>query len=254
MSDVDRISKSVEEDRARLASSLDALTETVNPRSLADEVSTAANDMGGDLADKAWQTLRQNPAGGVLVAIGVGLLAGGTERRPPSSQQTRQATATEPNTTMTSLDERMAATDRDLRAAVTGEPEPTPEASKMRAALESGLEKLPSKARQRVIKARLAAISAQESIERQTRRTARQTKGFVYEQPLTAGALALGFGVVAAALLPGTRREDALMGRRRDALLADARNALEEEMLKLKHQAEDTLAEKTRMSEHQHRA
>lgn len=253
MSDIDHISERVEADRARLASSLDALTDTVSPQSLAREVSAAANDIGGDMAQKAWSTLRGNPAGGLLVAIGMGLLASGSQPRPAPQQQPRRV-ATEPTIAMVGFDERVAEADAEMRAEMTGQLEPRPEASRMKAALNSGLEKLPPKARQRVLKARQAAISAQESIERQTRRAARKTSGFIHEQPLTAGALALGFGVLAASLLPGTRREDALMGKRRDALMADARNALEEEMLKVKAQAENTLAEKTGTPVHKLRA
>lgn len=243
MSNIDTISKRVEEDRARLASSLDALTETVKPESIARDVTTAANDLGGDLAQKAWGALRENPAGGLLVTIGLGLLAAGSQRRHPSTA-TQEPTAVAPQVAFEGFDARVAAADAEMKADMTGELEPQPEASKLKVALESGLEKLPAKARKRVIKARQAAISAQESIERQTRRAARRTKGFVYEQPLTVGALALGFGVLAGSLLPGTRREDALMGARRDALVADARNALEEEMLKAKAKAEASLAQK----------
>jgi ElaB/YqjD/DUF883 family membrane-anchored ribosome-binding protein len=253
MSDIDHISQQVEADRARLARSLDALTDTVNPQSLAQDVSSAATDIGGEIAQKAWNTLRENPAGGLLVAIGVGLLASGVQQRPAPERAPPRA-ATEPTTAMTGFDNRVAAADAAMRAEMTGEIERPPKAFRMKAALETGLDKLPPKARQRVVQARQAAISAQESIEKQTRRAARKTKGFAYEQPLVASALALGFGVLAATLLPGTRREDALMGKRRDALMADARNALEEELLKAKHQAQNKLAAKTNQSVHQLRA
>ncbi len=253
MSDIEHISERVEADRARLAQSLDSLTDTVNPQSLAREVSAAANDIGGDLAQKAWGTLRENPAGGLLMAIGVGLLASGAQSRP-APRQRPQRIATEPTIAMVGFDARVAQADAEIRGEMTGELEPQPQASRMKAALDSGLEKLPPKARKRVVKARRAAIAAQENVERQARRAARKTSGFVHEQPLTAGALALGFGVLAASLLPGTRKEDALMGKRRDALMAEARNALEEEMLKVKAQAENTLAEKTGTPVHELRA
>ena len=234
MSDIEQISGQVEADRAKLARSLDALTDTVHPENLAQEVSTAAADIGGEIAHKAWNTLRENPTGGLLVAVGMGLLASGA--RP------RQRATAKPMTAPGGFERRVAMADAAIRAEMTGEIEKQPKASRMKAALETGLDQLPAKARKRVIRARQAAISAQESIEKQSRRAARKTKGFAYEQPLTAGALALGFGVLAATLLPGTRREDALMGERRDALMADARNALEEEILKAKHRAENALS------------
>lgn len=249
MSNIDHISKRVEEDRARLAGTLDDLTDTVKPQSLAEELTAAANDIGGDLGQKAWGTLRDNPAGGLLVTIGLGLLASGTQRRPlPAARQT--PTAVHPDAALAGFDARVAEADQTMRAEMTGVMESRADASRMKAALNAGLDTLPPKARKRIVKAREAAISAQESIERQTRRAARKTKGFVYEQPLTVGALALGFGILAGTLLPGTRREDALLGKRRDALMADARNALEEEMLKVKAQAEGVIAQKTTTPTH----
>jgi len=249
MSNIDHISKQVEADRARLAGTLDDLTDTVKPQSLAEELTASANDIGGDLAQKAWGTLRENPAGGLLVTIGLGLLASGTQRRPlPVARPTPAAVY--PDEALVGFDARVAQADEAIRADMSGELEARPEASRMKAALNSSLDSLPPKARKRVLKAREAAISAQESIERQTRRAAQKTKGFVYEQPLTVGALALGFGVLAGTLLPGTRREDALLGKRRDALMTDARNALEEEVLKAKAQAEGVIAQKTGASAH----
>jgi ElaB/YqjD/DUF883 family membrane-anchored ribosome-binding protein len=253
MSNLKQISERVEADRAQLASSLDALTETVQPQKLAQDFTSAANDIGADLAQKAWGTLRGNPAGGLLVAIGLGLLANGQQRTPAPAQHTGP-TAVPPKTAMSGFDARVAQADAELRAEMTGEMEQRPEASRLRAALNSGLDHLPPKARQRVVKAREAAVSAQEAIERKSRKALRKTQGFAYEQPLTVGALALGFGVLAGTLLPGTRREDELLGRRRDALMAEARNALEEEMHKAKAQAEETIARKTGADVHELRA
>jgi ElaB/YqjD/DUF883 family membrane-anchored ribosome-binding protein len=245
MSDVERLSQSVAADRARLAATLDALSSTVSPQSIAQDLSAAATDIGGDLAQKAWSTLRDQPAGGLLVTIGLGLLAAGSQRRS-EPQPAPQPVLVDPEEALTGFDARVAQADATMKADMAGTLEPAPKAAKLRAALNAGLDQLPPKARLRVIKAREAAISAQESIERQTRRAARKTKGFVYDQPLTVGAIALGFGVLAGTLLPGTRREDALLGARRDALLSDARNALEEEVLKAKLQAEVALARSTR--------
>lgn len=240
MSDIETLSKQVENDRSRLASSLDALTETAKPESLARDVTTAANDIGGALAQNTWNALRSNPAGGLLVTIGLGLLAAGSQRPRAPAQQ---PTAVDPQDALTGFDARVAQADAAIKSEMTGHLEPQPSASKLKAALNVGLDHLPVAARKRVIKARQAAIVAQESIEQQTRRAARKTKGFVHEQPVTAGALALGFGVLAGSLLPSTRREDALMGARRDALMAEARNALEEEALKAKAKVETTIAE-----------
>lgn len=238
MSDINHISERVDQDRARLARSLDTLTDIVKPQKMAEDLTTAATDIGGDIANKAWGTLRDNPAGGLLVTIGLGLLASGQQRRSAPPPQP-SATAVDPETAMAGFDARVQQADADMRAAHH------PEASRLKAALTSGLDHLPTKAQKRVIDARKAALAAQEKVERQAKRATRKAKGFAYEQPLTVGALALGFGVLAGTLLPGTRREDALLGKRRDALMANARHALQDEMQKAKMQAEQAIARKT---------
>lgn len=229
MSNIEKIAAEVQADRARLARSLDDLTDTVQPRKISDDVARVATDMGGDLAQKAWGTVRDNPAGGLLVSIGLGLLSAGPNR---SAAPAQQPVAVDPDDALMGFDERIAAADAAMAP---------PEASRLKAAIDTGLDQLPPKARARVVKAREAAISAQETVERKARRAVRKTTGFVHDQPLTVGALALGFGVLAGTLLPGTRREDDLMGHRRDALMADARRAFEEELQNAKQQASKAL-------------
>ena len=113
---------------------------------------------------------------------------------------------------------------------------------------------LPPAARKRVIDARRAAIKAQEKVDHQVRRSAAKSKSFVQQQPLVAGALAIGFGVLAGTLLPGTRREDELVGKHRDEMMAQARATLEAEMVKARAEAEEKIADAagtTRQALHQ---
>ncbi|MFA8443896.1 DUF3618 domain-containing protein [Yoonia sp.] len=240
MSNIDRISKRVEADRAELAHALDALTETVKPQTVVDELTAAATEIGGAMTNKAWGSLRDNPAGGLLVTLGLGLLASGPPKRPRAETQ---PVATDPDTALAGFDARVAKADAEMRAEMTGEMPDQPDASRMKAALNAGLDHLPPAARKRIIRARKAVMETQESIERKSKRAARKTKGFIHTQPITAGALAFGFGVLAAAVLPGTRREDALLGKRRDALMAEAHDMLEDELRKAKAQAENALAQ-----------
>ncbi|WP_420862964.1 hypothetical protein [Algirhabdus cladophorae] len=241
MSDLKHITDRVEADRAQLAVSLKALSDTVHPQKLSKELTAAANAFGGDLASKAWDTLRENPAGGLLVTLGLGLMANGTQHQSASAKHPTP-TAAPPKDAMNGFDERVAQADAQMRSEMTGKDTSHPEASRLQAALDYGLDSLPPKARQRVIKARQAVVSTQETIEHRSRKAAQKTKSFAHAQPLTAGALALGFGVLAGSLLPNTRREDELLGRKRDTLMANARNILEDELLKAKSQAKDMIA------------
>lgn len=244
MSKMDIMSAQVDAERAQLARSLDALTDTVNPQRITDEVTTVASDIGGKLAQQAWGSLRAQPAGGLLVAIGLGLLAAGMQRQTGAPSAPDQ-TAVDPDEALTGFDARVAEADAAMKADMTGQMAPAPQASALKAALHRGLEQLSPEGRKRVLDARRAVISAQETAERKARRAARKTERFVHEQPLAVGAIALGFGVLAGTLLPSTRREDEILGARRDALMADARNALEDEMLKVKLNAEAAIRRRT---------
>ena len=158
MSDIDQISKEVAQDRARLASTLDALTDTVRPESIARDVTTAANEIGGALAQQAWSKLRDNPAGGILVAAGLGLMAAGAERRPVAASRSDRVIAQDPTFAYRGFEERVAAAEAEINAEMTGKMDPQPSASRMKETINAGLDKLPASARKRVLKARQAAI------------------------------------------------------------------------------------------------
>ena len=242
MSDIERISREVEADRARLAGTLDALTDRLRPEALAREATGTMNAVGSDLATKAWSKLRANPAGGLLVTLGMGLLAAGSERRLTLAEE-KSGAAVDPDLAYVGFDERVAQADAAIKGEMTGEVYPRPDASRLKAALNEGLDMLPPKARKKVVAARKAAIAAQERVDARVRKAAKRSQSFVYEQPLTAGAIAIGFGVLAGTLLPSTRREDALLGAKRDALMAEARGVLEAEMMKARAQAETKIAQ-----------
>lgn len=239
MSDLKSISKEVEATRARLTQTLGDLSDTVDPRAVSQDVMHTANTVGNDVMQKGMSMLRENPAGGILAAIGVALMAAGPRRPAPAAQD---PVLQPPLQAMQGFDERVAAADAEIKSDMTGRYQGMPPASRLRDTLDAGLEHLPKSARKRVIAARKSAVAAQEAVEKRAKRVARQTSGFVHEQPLVAGAVALGFGLLAGTLLPGTRREDAVLGARRDALMSDARDILEEELLKAKSHGEELLA------------
>ena len=240
MSDLKTISKDVEATRARLTQTLGDLSDTVDPQAVSRDIRDTANMFGSDIAQKSMTMLRENPAGGLLAGIGVALLLSGQRR--PSAQQPHEPSLQPPIAAMEGFDDRVAAADAKMKANMTGVDQDLPSASHLRQTLEAGLNRLPRSARRRVIAARRSALAAQEAVEHRAKQVARKTGGFVHKQPLAAGAIALGFGVLAGTLLPGTRREDALLGARRDALMSDARNILEQELMKAQANGEALLS------------
>lgn len=227
LSDIER---RVAEDRAALARSLDLLSDTLSPDRLKAEASRTAESYGTDLSRQLWDATRENPAAFALVGAGLALLISGAGRRDDHDAAVQEFKAVPPAEAMAGFDARVAEADAKMRADSTGLTEETLSAGRMRAALDRGLDALPPAARNRVRKARLAAIRAQEAVERRAKRVSRQSADMVTKQPVAVGAAAFGVGALVAAILPNTKREDALMGSKRDALMREARVAMAQEL------------------------
>ncbi|MEM9580393.1 MAG: DUF3618 domain-containing protein [Pseudomonadota bacterium] len=239
MPDLETLETQIEQDRKALGRSLDALSATVAPDHIAGQIGATAEAYGGALGTQAWRAARDNPAAFALVGAGLGLLLTGTGTREVQAGQQRRAV--DPNAALVGFDERVAKADTKMKEEMTGMIYPEPQASRLRAALDHGLDKLPDASRNRVLKARKAAIEAQEKVEAQAARMARKTKTFAHEQPLAVGALALGVGALIGALVPSSRKEDELMGAHRDALMRRAEETLRTELDRFGTAAQDQL-------------
>lgn len=231
------IEQRVARDRAALAEALDRLGDTLAPDRLRAEAQSTLDRYGREVGGQLWDATRQNPAALAMLATGLALLLSNAARRADDAAARRPAAgpqAVSPAEAMTGFDARVAAADREMRAGMTGRAPEPPRAARMRVALERGLERLPPAARRRVIDARLAAIRAQDAVERRARRLTRESEALIDDQPVVTGAAAFGVGVLMAALLPGTRQEDALLGRHRDEAMRAAGDALARELAALR--------------------
>lgn len=233
MPDLNEIEARLEGDRQALATSLDLLSDAVAPTAVADQMSEVARDYGGEIGRQAWEAARANPAAFALVGAGLGLLISGTGSRPNPPSDPKPQNTVPPQKAMTGFDERVAQADKELKKEMTGMLNAESRAKQMRTTLENGLDHLPDAARKRVLKARKAALAAQERVERGARQAAAKSRTFHHEQPLAVGAIALGIGALIGAFLPSTRQEDALMGAERDALMTKAKEVLDDEMSRL---------------------
>ncbi|MBY6067832.1 DUF3618 domain-containing protein [Leisingera aquaemixtae] len=235
MPSTDTLEQQVEADRRRLAASLSGLTGAVAPQAAAQQLAAAASGYGGALGRQAMAAARRNPAGLVLAGAGLALMFTGTGRRPRRTEPA--AAAVPPAAAMSGFDARVAAADAAIRKEMTGMSDESFRTSKMRETLNAGLDALPDAARKRVLAARTAALQAQEKVEAHAAKAAARGRSFYDDNPLAAGAIALGLGALIGALLPATRREDELLGAHRDALAARAEAALREEMDRLHREA-----------------
>jgi ElaB/YqjD/DUF883 family membrane-anchored ribosome-binding protein len=95
--------------------------------------------------------------------------------------------------------------------------------------------------------ARETAQRSQETAQRYSRRARRRAQGatnqvgrWIENNPLTAGAATLALGAFAGLALPGTRREDELMGETRDHAVRQAKSTAEEAAQRAQHVAKET--------------
>lgn len=241
MSNFTEIEREAAVEREKLARSLNALSEAVAPANVKEHAAVVAEKYGGDLGQQAWGAAKQNPAAFALVGAGLSLLLTGTGSRPETKRPA--PTAVPADDALVGFDERVAAADAEMKEEMTGMiDQPTaPRAAWLRAKLNDGLDALPAASRDRVLKARKAALSAQEQIEARARRTAAQSRTFMHAQPLAVGAVALGIGALIGALVPSTRREDELLGEHRNAVMSAAQQTLREELDKARDAAHSAL-------------
>lgn len=246
MSNYTEIERDAALERQKLAQSLDSLTAAVRPENMKVHAAALAETYGGDLGRQAWGAAKSNPAAFALVGAGLSLLFTGAGTRPEA--QPKRPVAVPAGKAMIGFDARLAAADQELKQEMTGMSEYSraPRAAWLRAKLHDGLDALPEGARRRVLKAREATLLAQDQVEAKAREASKKSKTFMHDQPLAVGALALGLGALIGALLPSTRREDDLLGERRDAVMFAAKSSLQEEMDKVHQSARASLKNEPR--------
>lgn len=225
--DLQDIERTIEADRSMLERTLTQLSSALSPEQISHTVAREVQARGGAIGHTVVDAARANPAGAVLVGLGVAALLAGPKRpQPEPAYDTRDrptASGLSGADTLTGeFDQRVEAASAYI--------EKEPLAPRMRAALNKGLANLPAPARARVVKARESAIETQEKLDRQAAVAARKARSFHHRQPLSTAAIAAGVGAIAAALLPRTRTEDALLGSKRDALLEQAELTLRDEI------------------------
>lgn len=218
------LEKTIEADRGMLERTLGQLTQAISPEQISNTVAREVQARGGTIGVTVMDAARANPAGAVLVGVGLAALLAGPKRpQPEPPYDTRENPTSrgfsDRDTLIPEFDARVSAADSA-----------EPRAPKLRAALNAGLGNLPAPARERVLQARRAALDVQEKLDMKASQAARRARSYHHRQPLSTGALALGLGAVVAGLLPRTRVEDDMLGARRDALLEQAELALRDEI------------------------
>ena len=212
----------LERERRELAIRLDILSGRLTAEHLAGAAGEAAAGMAAQAMSGAWAVGRR-AAGQLAVAAvtrtGPEMPAARTRNIHPKGDNSMTDTI------------RKTDTLTDTAEAVGAKAKATVE--RLRTRIDDGLETLPEAARERVRKARRAAIAAQAEVEARARETASAARQTARENPLLVGALALAAGAAVAALLPRTSVENRTLGAHRDRLFDEAERIYKEERARL---------------------
>lgn len=231
------LERTIQADRSMLERTLSQLTHAISPEQISSTVAREFQARSGSIGPTVVDAVRANPAGALLVGAGIAALLIGPMH--PATKPTYDRRDNKPVQGFSGNSPLSPEFDRRVEAAGSQDPQ----APRMRAALNAGLANLPAPARERVLKARRAAIDIQEKLDVKASIAARKARSIHHRQPLSTGALALGLGAVVAALLPRTKVEDELLGARRDALMQQAELTLRDEIAAATETGEAALRE-----------
>jgi ElaB/YqjD/DUF883 family membrane-anchored ribosome-binding protein len=200
------IEREIEQTRARMSESIDTISEKLRPGNLAQSAVESVEEQARHTGSRLASVIRENPIPVAAIGLGVTWLVAqqrskrglarygyrGPERRISGSPERRRGFAT--------------------RSGVT--------AGAARERAQERLSELGSEAKERMRQLRSRA-------RKQSQRVGARLERMIDQNPLAVAAGAVVVGLAAGLLLPGTRREDELMGSARDQLMERAGDTVE---------------------------
>lgn len=266
----EEIESDIERTRADVSSTIDAIQNKLTPGQLMDQAfGYARTSLPADFGANLGNAVRDNPVPVALIGIGLAWLAVSGRNADGRARQRRQKAEIQRESHFYASDTERAYEDAyGMEAAAGGRSSESEDAmhraaskasetgrnlkdkasdlghriSDKASALTGRAREMAGGAREKVsegtgsTRARLGQVAQQ---SRQQYDRARNSVGhMVEEQPLMLGALGLALGTVLGALLPGTRREDELMGSTRDSLMDTAKRTAREQAGTVKESAQ----------------
>lgn len=262
--DTSAIEAGLEQSRARLSSSLDALQHRVSVENLAQEALGMIRSNAAAYTRSIDNAVRANPMALALTGVGIAWLVFGTRKTssephpsvnsgweddsgmpdasarygtPPGTIAEEHGWSDRIDTLRAKASRALRGIEQDARSYAGDLRDFAAERAKvlagftedMRESLLDGLDGLSDAARDRIVAAREAAYAARLGAERSARAGGREAERLINEHPMIAGVLALGLGAAFAAALPRTRVEDRTFGAESDRLMEAAATLLSEE-------------------------
>lgn len=203
-----QLEREVDQSRAHMSETLNALEEKLSPAHLMDQVLTYARQNSGEFSQNLVDTIKRNPVPTLLTAVGVGWLIYGQQHPRPTSTNygTRHEGSYSATTgsTHTSLSERGQHLQDNLSKSAAG----------VKSRLDQSADNLKHQAQH-----------AKESLRHQSDRAKASVTDVLEHQPLALGALGVALGALIGGALPPTRQEDRLMGKARDSVVDKTKTA-----------------------------
>lgn len=260
-SEARRIEADIEQDRAKLASTLDALQDRISVDTLAQDALGMLRANTESYTRSIDHAVRANPMALTLVGVGLAWLVFGSRKaalpdktkleaisaweddggpaRPSDEQHDdwllesdglrKRASETLKRLEVEARDITQGVRDFAAeRAAVVAE-----FGAGLHRSLRSGLDDLNSAAQGRIVIAREAAYAARIRVERLGKITPREAGRMIEDHPMVTGAVLLALGAALGAALPRTEVEDRAFGAERDRLMDQASRLLAEERVAL---------------------
>jgi ElaB/YqjD/DUF883 family membrane-anchored ribosome-binding protein len=225
------IQENIQQTRAEMNHTLHALERRLSPGQLTDQVLgyfRGAGEESSEFAANLGRSIRDNPVPVTLLGIGLSwLMIAGSEKPERRSSQGYRGPIITPSTATVENGNNYK---REQAGQTTSDK------------IHDRAEQMAHGAREKVEQAtETARHQVKHLSDRAHHQAERAKRGFTYmlqEHPLVLGSIGVAVGAVLGAGLPSTRREDELMGGKRDELLEQAEAMGKEQLDKAKHIAE----------------
>jgi hypothetical protein len=247
--DPDAIRADIEQTRAEMSETIDAIQERMSPDYLKQQVRDAAVGQYEEARDSVkgaslsmWETIKQNPIPTALVGVGLGWLY--MNRASGSSYQSSQYRYYQPT-----YGARYGYDPYETRYGERYDQEGMTSASSSGTGMGEQVGETMREAQNRVgdmagqighvaEDVRERAGHAGHTVQHQVQTTGSQLQEMYYRNPLGLGLVAVGAGLIAGLVVPETRREQEFMGPKREELMHQAREKVADTVERVEHVAE----------------
>ncbi len=214
--DPDQLERQVDEARAHLSQTVDALGAQLSPGQLIDQVFSMTKEQGGEFAAKLGQQAKDNPLALILTGVGMTwLMAGSGPSTDKLHQQLQRASS---NTGYSGSSASSTVASRMQSGVDSGKDTLKAGADAMKSGVDSTKESLQAGAD--------AVKSGADAARQGAAMLGSQFEQTLRDQPLVMSGLGIALGAALGALLPASELEDRFMGETSDQAKATAADTL----------------------------